>query len=143
LLTRRCLLAYTTTFNDDLGVIVVRAKHSVNAVEIAVVLDELLNLPGFREGLCLVVDFRGSTTPITADEIRHLADYAKRADAKWGSTKWAFLASSDTIFGLSRMFMAHTSSHEVTTHVFRTVSEADGWLGIGVEMEEILARTPD
>lgn len=136
-------MAHTTTLNDDLGVIVVRIKHSVSAVEIVVVLDELLNLSGFREGLCLVVDFRGSTTSITADEIRHLADYAKRADAKWGSTKWSFLASSDTIFGLSRMFMAHTISHEVTTHVFRTVSEADGWLGIGVEMDEILARTPD
>ena len=67
-------MAHTTTLNDDLGVIVVRIKHSVSAVEIVVVLDELLNLSGFREGLCLVVDFRGSTTSITADEIRHLAD---------------------------------------------------------------------
>jgi hypothetical protein len=41
------------------------------------------------------------------------------------------------------MFIAHTSAHAVTTHVFRTVLEADGWLGIGVEMDEILARTPD
>ena len=41
------------------------------------------------------------------------------------------------------MFMALTSAHRVTTHVFRTVAEADGWLGVGVEMDEILVRTPD
>ena len=137
------LLAHTTRLNDDLGVIVVRARHTMNAVEIAGAMDELVKLPGFREGLCLVVDFRGSATPITGDEIRYLAEYAERSDAKWGDTKWSFLTASDETYGLSRMFIAHTSEHAVTTHVFRTVKEADGWLGIGVEMDEILARTPD
>ena len=115
----------------------------MNAVEIAGAMDELVKLPGFREGLRLVVDFRGSATPMTGDEIRHLAEYAERSDVRWGDTKWSFLATSDETYGLSRMFIAHTSEHAVTTHVFRTVKEADGWLGIGVEMDEILARTPD
>ena len=139
----RSHVPHTTQLNDDLGVIVIRAKHSMDLAELVGVLGELVRLPGFRAGLCLLVDFRGSTTPITADELRHLAIYAGRDDAKWGSTKWALLASSAETFGLARMFMAHTTPHQVTTHVFRTVGEADDWFGIGVEMDEILARTPD
>jgi hypothetical protein len=136
-------VSHTTKLNDDLGVIVIRVRHSMNLAELVATLDELVRLPGFREGLCLVVDFRGSTTPLSADELRHLASYAGHTDAQWGSTKWALLVSSDETFGLARMFMAHTVAHQVTTHVFRTVGEADGWLGIGVDMDEILARTPD
>ena len=102
-----------------------------------------LRLPGFREGLSLVVDFRASETPISGTEVRELAEFARRADAKWGTTKWSFIASDDMTFGLSRIFMALTSEHQVETHVFRNIHDANGWLGLGVEMNEILLRTPD
>jgi len=35
-------------------------------------------------------------TPLTADEVGKLADYAKRTDAKWGVTKWAIIAGRTT-----------------------------------------------
>lgn len=136
-------MPHTIRFNKDLGVIVLRAKHSMDVVELEAAFAELLRLEGFREGLSLIVDFRGSTTPLTSVELRRLADHAARTDAQWGDTKWSFLASADVTFGLSRMFMALTSKHQVETHVFRTLYEADDWLGLGVQIEEILARTPD
>ena len=136
-------MSHTISFNRDLGVIVLRAKGSMDVVELQKAFDELMRLPGFKEGLSLVVDFRGSATPITIDEVRELAANARLNDARWGDTKWSFLASADVTFGLSRMFMALTSKHQVETHVFRNIDAANDWLGLGVEMDEILARTPD
>ena len=78
-----------------------------------------------------------------AAEIAKLADYAKRTDAKWGVTKWAFIAADDLTFGLTRMFMAMTEDYDVTTQVFRDDIRADGWLGLAVDVEEILKKTPE
>lgn len=136
-------MAHTIRFNRDLGVIVLRAKQSMDVHEIEQSFDELVNIPGFKEGLSLIFDFMGSTTPLTSADLRRLAIYAQRTDARWGNTKWLFLASTDVTFGLSRMFMALTAKHRVETHVFRTLIEADDWLGLGVDIDEILVRTPD
>ena len=136
-------MSYTLTVNNDLGIIVLRAKRSMSFDEIRLVLGEMVRLPEFRQGLCLVADFRGSGTALTGDDIRKLVDVAGRTDAAWGNTKWAFIASGDLMYGLSRMFVALTDTHQVTTHVFRSVEAADGWLDIGINVDEILARTPD
>lgn len=136
-------MSHTIRLNDDLGVIVLRAKRSMDVAEIETAFAEMLCLPGFREGLSLVADFRGSETPISAAEVRQLAEYARRADARWGTTKWSFIASADMTYGLSRIFMALTSEHQVETHVFRTLHDANGWLGLGAHVDEILVRTPD
>lgn len=136
-------MSHTIRLNEDLGVIVLRAKRSMDVLEIQAAFAEILQLPGFREGLSLIVDFRGSETPISGGEVRQLAEYARSADARWGTTKWAFLASADLAYGLSRIFMALTSEHQVETHVFRNLVQANGWLGLGVDVDEILIRTPD
>ena len=136
-------MPHSIKLNDALGVIVLRSAGNVDFTELRNDLDELVRLPGFREGLALVADFRGSSTPVTAAEIGKLADYAKRTDAKWGVTKWAFIAADDLTFGLTRMFMAMTEDYDVTTQVFRDDIRADGWLGLGADVEEILKQTPD
>jgi len=136
-------MPHSIKLNDALGVIVLRSAGNVDFTELRNDLDELVRLPGFREGLALVADFRGSSTPVTAAEIAKLADYAKRTDAKWGVTKWAFIAADDLTFGLTRMFMAMTEDYDVTTQVFRDDIRADGWLGLGADVEEILKQTPD
>lgn len=115
----------------------------MDVLEIQAAFSEILQLPGFREGLSLVVDFRGSETPLNGAEVRQLAEYARHADARWGTTRWSFLASADLTYGLSRIFMALTSEHQVETHVFRNLVDADDWLGLGVNVDQILVRTPD
>ncbi len=136
-------MSYSIVLNKDLGVVVLRAKEAMTIDELRLVFSDTVRMPGFRRGLCLVADFRGSGTVLSADDVRQLALHADKTDAAWGDTKWSILASSAVMFGLSRMFAALTDEHQVTTHVFRTVVEADGWLGLGIEMEEILERTPE
>ena len=136
-------MSHTLVFNKDLGVIVLRAKETMSVDEIRLVLGEMVRLPDFREGLCLVADLRGGGTALTGEDMRQLAAHAGRTDAAWGDTKWAIIASDSLMYGLSRMFGTLTDRHQVTTHVFRSVKEADGWLGLGIQVDEILARTPD
>jgi hypothetical protein len=140
---RRTAISHTLAFNKDLGVIVLRAKQRMSFDEIRLVFGEMARLPDFREGLYLVADLRGSDSVITGDDVRRIAVHARDTDAAWGVTKWAIIAGDDLAFGLSRMFGALTDEHRITTRVFRDVETADDWLGLGVEMHEILARTPD
>ena len=136
-------MSHTLKLNKDLGVIVLRAKRAMSFDEIRRVFGEMVRLADFREGLCLVADFRGSGTAISSEEIKQLAARAGEIDAAWGATRWAIIASDDLLYGLSRMFSALTDRHRVTTHVFRSLEAADDWLGLGVEVKEILVRTPD
>ena len=53
------------------------------------------------------------------------------------------LAAKDITFGLSRMYVSLMSDCQVTTQVFRNAFDAGDWLGLGIEMESILAETPD
>jgi hypothetical protein len=123
-------MSHSVKLDQERGVIVLRYSGIVSVEEIQNVLDELVALPGFRNGLRLVADFRKSTTPLTGADVRELARYAERSDAAWGTTKWALIASNDTTFGLARMYMALTDGYRVTTHVFRDPGKAERWLGL-------------
>ncbi len=136
-------MSHTLKLNAELGVIVLRVKQSLSFDEVRSIFVEMVRLPGFKEGLCLVADLRGSGTSLTGDDMRNLAALAREKDAAWGDTKWSFIASSDSMYGLSRMFMALTDEFQVETHVFRDIEAADGWLGLTVNIEEILMQTPD
>jgi len=125
---------------EDLGVVMARFRSEVSYEEVRNVLDEAVQLPGFRPHLKAIIDFRNATTHATGTDVHKLALYAQNTDLAWGDTKWAVIAPSDLIYGLSRMYSALTSGYEVTTRVFRSAEEADDWLGLGMEMEEILAR---
>lgn len=133
-------MPHRTKLLDDLGVVVVRFRDGVTFDDVKTAMDEVPAMPGFREGLKAVADFRDCTTALHSAEVKKLADYAKRADPAWGETKWALLAASDIIYGLSRMYMVYTAGYKVTTHAFRTAGDADDWLGIGVDVDDILKR---
>ncbi|MFZ0693975.1 MAG: hypothetical protein WAN51_07465 [Alphaproteobacteria bacterium] len=72
---------------DNLGVIVVRYWGDVTYDERQQVFDELSAMPGFREGLGAVADFRECRTALTGVDVQKLASYAKHSDAAWGETK--------------------------------------------------------
>jgi len=136
-------MSHTLRFNHSLGVIVVRTNDIVDVNELRATFDELVDHSDFKEGLCLVVDFRGGETVLSADDVRHLAQYAEHTDARWGQTKWLIIASDDLTYGLSRMFITLAERQQVTTHVFRNVTEAGDWLDLGINLRGILASTPE
>ncbi len=136
-------VTHTVAFNRDLGVIVVRVRQSMDAEEIEAAFRALADLPEFVPGLKLLVDFRDSQTLLAAIDVRRLAQHASESDCKWGDTRWALLARDDYTYGLARMFETHTQRHKVTTHVFPSFMTAATWLALGLDLTEILSRTPE
>ncbi len=136
-------MSHSIRLNENLGVVVVRYRGSVDFSEIRSVFDAAVHLNGFKPGLSLVVDFRDNSEPLTGAEVIALADYARRTDANWGVTKWLLIAEKDVTFGLARMFSSLTSGLDVETKVFRSAAAADDWLGIGTSVEDLLALTPE
>jgi len=134
---------HTLRFNHELNVIVLRTRQVIHLPELEAALDEAVHLPGFKEGLCLIIDFRDSPPALSAADIRQLVEYTNKADFKWGKTKWLIIASDDVTYGLSRIYVALADRHEVTTQVFRTLAKADDWLALGVDAAVILTRTPE
>ncbi len=132
-------MPHTTLLNDSLGVVLVRYRGRVELCELRDVLDEMVALPGFRAGLKHIADFRGAETPLTGDDIRRLADYAKETHHAFGATKWAIIASNTASYGLARMYSALTNEYEVTVQVFRDAKDADDWFELGIDLDQILA----
>jgi hypothetical protein len=136
-------MSHTIRLNGVLGVIVLRFRACVDFSEIRKVFDGLVLIPGFKAGLSLVADFRDNSPPLTGAETARFADCVGRTEADWGATKWVFIAAKDTSFGLARSFSLLTSNYNIQTKAFRNASEADDWLGLGTDVEDILALTPE
>jgi hypothetical protein len=142
-LRRKLAMPHTLRFNHELAVIVLRTRQVHNLFELEAALDDVIHLPGFKEGLSLVIDFRASKPSLSPADIRQLVEYTNKTDFKWGKTKWLIIADDDVTYGLSRIYVALAERHEVTTQVFRTPTKADDWLGLGVEVADILTATPE
>jgi hypothetical protein len=136
-------MPHSLRFNHELGVIVMRPQKTLDLPALEAALDKAVHLPGFKEGVCLVIDFRVVKPALSPADIRRLVEYTNKSDFKWGRTKWIFIADDDVTYGLSRMYVALAERHEVTTHVFRNLIKADDWLGLGMDITEILSRTPE
>jgi len=131
-------MPHRTAFDSELGVVVIRFAGEFTLAELERVIDEIPARPWFHAHLKMVADMRDCTTAMTGKEVQTLATYAKRRDLAWGDTKWAVLAPSDLIYGLSRIYMALTADYHVQTHAFRAVEEANDWLDLGVSIDEII-----
>ena len=134
-------MPHVAKLDRQLGVIAVEYRGEFDCREIARAFDELVAPRGFQRGLKCIADFRRAHTALTGEEVRQLAAVTQNTDHAWGQAKWALIASDDLIYGLSRMYSALTSDHEVRTHVFRTVEAANDWLELGMSIDEVLKAT--
>ena len=73
---------------------------------------------------------RASAENISANELEEIAQLRLDNDKQMTSGKTAVVAPSDINFGLSRMFLSKTVEARRYLRVFRTLDEAEEWLGI-------------
>jgi len=90
----------------------------------------LLEDPRFHAGLAELSDVRNiDRLDVTPDGIRRFAQQDAAA-AGLGDYRLAIVASEPVVFGMARMYQAHTADALSNVMVFRTVSEARAWLGL-------------
>jgi hypothetical protein len=95
-----------------------------------------LQAPDFDPTLNGLVDARAvRRVDVTPAGLRHLADLIQTVDRLQLPTKVAIVAESDVAFGMARMYQSIRADGGAPSEhrVFREMSEAREWLGLGPE----------
>jgi hypothetical protein len=75
-------------------------------------------------------DVRGvERLDVTPDGIREFVQLDATDSGRLQGYKLAIVASEDVVFGMARMYQTRTSSHLPNVKVFRTLEDAEAWLG--------------
>lgn len=83
--------------------------------------------PGFDPSFDQILDFRNVTEmPISGESVRQYV-----ARSPWGDgARRAFVCDRDLVYGLARMFEMLSADRPEAVQVFRTLQEAEAWLGL-------------
>jgi hypothetical protein len=125
-------MAYSYTINkQDRAVRVTVTGHDtvlLNKARIQAITSD----PDWEPGYNVLVDFRSTHTfDLSMPDIEELAALHESLESIIGDGKLAVVASTDVVYGISRMWETVTESHTLlTTNVFRDLREAEDWLGI-------------
>jgi len=130
--TKSCSMAYT--YEVDPAHNLVRIKVSgqdtvfLNKKRIETIVKDPLWKPGYN----VLVDFRDTAQyDLSSPDVEELAALHGSLGDRIGNGKLAVVASSDIVYGVSRMWKTVTEGHTfMTTSIFRTIKEAEEWLGV-------------
>ena len=112
------------------GFLEVRTIGNAELHGLANMLEALLSRPDWEPGGRLLVDHSElNAGPITADEVRSLADKASRLRERFGRARCAHLVARNLEFGLVRMWEAYIEGRwDAVTMCFRSRVDATTWL---------------
>lgn len=118
-------MASSVTLNEDRGIAVALLEGEPTPELLDSLRDELTRVPGFHPRLPVLVDWTGlDAGSITSELIR------ARAWKPWPVTGCvAFVAPSDVLFGLARMYEMTAPALRIS--VFRSRDAAVAWLTSG------------
>jgi hypothetical protein len=110
------------------GVVRLRFGRGATLVKTIEVLHALANDPRLPATLDVLVDLRESPPLPESAQLRTLAGELRRFGPalRWGAC--ALVASSDSHYGMSRMFAVYAESAFEAVQVFRELAEAEAWL---------------
>jgi hypothetical protein len=91
-------------------------------------MDRALAHPDYRAGFDVLVDRRGGIVPSSTSFIHTLADYV-RAHHELHGIRWAAVVDQPATYGMARMWEALVEDVGLETHIFRSLDEAEQWLG--------------
>jgi hypothetical protein len=83
-------------------------------------------------GLDVLLDFRGVTDfDLSASQAQHAAELFTAEGAVIGDGRVAIVADRDLVYGMGRMWQAFSEASSPTeVGIFRTLAEAESWLGL-------------
>jgi hypothetical protein len=121
-------MSVTYQLNRKAGFIETQCTGDVTFEEVMGHFRELESDPLLPERLDVFLDLDKMTSVPGSDQLREVAGAVDRLRAKVEWRSCAILASSDAIFGISRMFEVFADGLFARTRVFRRREEAERWL---------------
>jgi hypothetical protein len=112
----------------ELGLIRTRCRGNVTFAEVLGHFRELENDPSLPARLDVLLDLTGMQSIPESDQVSSAAREVEvlRRKVAWGAC--AIVASSDILFGMSRMFHALVEAQFANSNVFRDLAGAERWL---------------
>jgi hypothetical protein len=97
---------------------------------------DLLEDPNLRPGMNGIVDTEGARArSLVGADVRALADLAHSVERLWDGSRWAFVAPSPVLYGLSRMYQMLRGDAGCEIGVFRELTAARTWIGAAASTE--------
>ena len=92
-------------------------------------IQDMVGHPDFRPGLDVLVDMTAvDDVPMWGADIRDKVDLDRSFLPKLGTARWAFVAPSDVVYGLARMYQALMGDTAIEGGTFRDLGAAEDWL---------------
>ena len=78
-----------------------------------------------------LIDTRGlGPFDVTANGVRHLTQLVEQHEDLFADSRWAIVADTDVVFGMSRMYESLRAEARYELKVFREMDLAREWLGV-------------
>jgi hypothetical protein len=104
------------------------ASGSLSAADLRRHLEELV--AGGVIAYARVVDCRSASVNLIPEDIPHFVAFIRQLRERFGKTRTAYVSSSDVLYGLMRMYGMMNEQHDPGFAVFRTLEEAEAWIGL-------------
>jgi hypothetical protein len=104
-------------------------SSSLDLAEIAESVQALLSDPELQPGMNMISDHSNRESAPTREMVKAVPSLAAELAKRIGKFRCAVVAPSDVAFGMTRMTEAYSNGSDVEVMAFRTVEEAEAWLG--------------
>jgi hypothetical protein len=119
----------TNRFIDaEKGIVYTTVTGELTLKEIAADMAKLVAQPSYRPEMPGLVDLRGVTKLLSAEDTAQLAQTIKSSPRVVNRARRALLVGSDLAYGMYRMLEAMTEDGTVEYRVFRDEGEARSWV---------------
>jgi hypothetical protein len=128
---------------SDKKVAYIKASGKITVDEIMIEGARMFAETEWENGFNVLCDYREATEfePIKED-IQRISDQDKAHEPLFDKSKCAIVATSDLVFGLSRMWEILSHNTNLTTNVFRDIREAIDWLEMDMDFLAMMKKLP-
>jgi hypothetical protein len=123
-------MCHSINLDKNRRLVQVTAWGMVNRDELIEIFIEAVKHQDWNAGFNMLCDFNKILNfDVTSDDIYKIIEWQESVDAMIGDGKCAFIAGSDLVYGMSRMWQTLSSGRSQKVGVFRQMNDAIIWLG--------------
>jgi len=121
----------------------VKASRKVTVDEIMTAGARMFAEAEWANGFNILCDYRETTEfNLSNEDIQRVVAQDKAHEPNFDKSKSAIVATSDLVFGLSRMWEILSENTNLTTMVFRDIHKAIAWLKIDMDFLALIKNLP-
>lgn len=107
----------------------VEVSEGPDLLQITETVQRLLSDPEFRPGLQILVDHSKTNVPVTTEAVKATPMLFAQLGQRLGAFRCAVVVPDDAPYGMTRMTEALADSGPAEVRAFRSLEEAEAWLG--------------